>query len=251
MKKLCPILLAAACTPVLAQSDTTFMPEGSRDVYVGATAAVVPRSEGSNEKRLIILPTATVQWSNGVFLEPGALGMQLSSDGNLRYGPLLSYGIKNQRSDDPVKKTRLDLQAGGFLGYQLLYNLNLHSRVLYGGSDDNRGVQADLGATWSQQISGHQSVSLSLGANFADHAYMQSYFGITPQQARYDRTAPYNARGGLKSVYLSGGWNVELSNKYSLNSGVVVTRLGETPAASPLTDTRHSTVLYTTLNYHF
>ena len=251
MKKLCPILLAAACTPALAQSDTTFMPEGSRDVYVGATAAVVPRSEGSSEKRLIVLPTAPVQWSNGVFLAPGALGMQLSSDGNLHYGPLLSYGIKNQRRDDPVKNTRFDLQAGGFLSYQLLYNLNLHSRLLYGGSDDNEGVQADVGATWSQQVTGHQSVSLGLGANFADRAFMQSYFGITPQQARYDHTRPYNAGGGLKSVYLSACWNVELNNKYSLNSGVELTRLGDTPAASPLTDTRHSTVLYTTLNYHF
>jgi outer membrane scaffolding protein for murein synthesis (MipA/OmpV family) len=251
MKILCPILLAAVCTSALAQSATTFMPEGSRDISVSAVAALVPRSEGSSQMRTILLPSATVQWSNGVFLEPGTLGMQLSEDGSMQYGPLLAYGVKNERRDNPDKQTRINLQPGAFFNYQLLYNLNLYSRLLYGGSDDNRGVLADVGATFSTPVAAHHTVSLSLGANFADHAYMQSYFGITAQQGRADRLPAYRAGGGLKSLYLSGSWNVELNTRYSLNSGVSVTRLGNSAANSPLTEQRHGYALYSALSYHF
>ena len=251
MKTTCLILMAATACPALAQSDTTFMPEGSKDIYLSATAALVQRAEGSSAMRLIVLPSASVQWSNGVFLEPGALGMQLSADGNLKYGPLLDYGIKNQRSDDPVQKTRLDLQAGAFANYQLLYNLRVHSRLLYGGSDDNRGLQLNVGSTFSTPLTQHQSVSLTVGANIVDQAYMQSYFGVTAQQSRLGHRPQYQAGGGLKNVYLAGGWSVELTHKYSLNSGINVNWLGNTPAASPLTNASRGYGFYTTLNYHY
>lgn len=251
MKLLCPILLAAVCTSTLAQSDTTFMPEGTRDIYVSVVAARVPRAEGSRQMRTVVLPTATVQWSNGVFLEPGMLGMQLSEDGMLRYGPLLAYGVKSERRDNPEQRTRFNLEPGAFISHQLLHNLNLYGRVLYGGGDDHRGVLADMGATFSTPLAPHHTASLSLGANFADHAYMQSYFGLTAQQARRDRLPEYRAGAGLRSIYLSGSWNVELSNKYSLDTGVSVNRLGQSAAASPLTEQRHGYTLYSALSYRF
>lgn len=251
MKSICLILTAAIACPALAQSDTTFMPEGSKDISLSATAALVPRAEGSSGMRLIVLPSASALWSNGVFLRPGGLGMQLSSDGNLRYGPLLNYGIKSQRSDDPTQKTRLDLQAGGFVNYQLLHNLGFSSRLLYGGSFDNRGVQLDVGASFSTPITQHQAVSLSAGASVVDQAYMQSYFGVTAEQARVGRRPEYHAGGGLKSVYVAAGWSVELTHKYSLFSGVSISRLGDTPAASPLTNSNQSFGIYSTLSYHY
>ena len=251
LKFTCLILMAAIASPALAQSDATFMPEGSKNITLSATAALVQRAEGSSKMRLIVLPSASVQWSNGIFLEPGSLGMQLSGDGNLRYGPLLHYGVKSQRSDEPVQKTGLDLQAGGFVNYRLLHNLGLHSRLLYGGSEDNRGVQLSVGTSFSTPITQHQGVSLSVGANLADQAYMQSYFGVTAQQAQVGHRPQYRAGGGLKNVYLTGGWNVELTHKYSLNSGINVSWLGNTPAASPLTDSNQGTSFYTTLSYRY
>ena len=50
MKLLCPILLAAVCTSTLAQSDTAFMPEGSRDISVSAVVARLPR--GTDDRAL-------------------------------------------------------------------------------------------------------------------------------------------------------------------------------------------------------
>jgi outer membrane protein len=251
MRITCLMLMTAVACPALAQSDTTFMPEGSKDIHLSATAALVQRAEGSSKMRLVVLPSASVQWSNGVFLEPGALGMQMSSDGNLRYGPVLDYGVKRQRSDEPDRGTRLDLQAGGFASYQPLHDLRLHGKLLYGGSDDHRGAQLSLGATWSMPIAQHQGISLSAGAAFVDRAYMQSYFGINAEQARRTRRAIYNAGGGLKNVGVSAGWNIELTHKYSLSSGVSMRWLGDIPAASPLSDSNSGYAVHTSLTYHY
>lgn len=177
--------------------------------------------------------------------------MQLSRDAGLRYGPLLDYGVKNQRSDDPVRNNRIGVQAGGFASYQPLHDVRLTGKLLYGGSDDNRGVQFNVGAAWSTPITQHQGISLSAGAAFVDQAYMQSYFGIDAAQALRGRHPEYHAAGGLKNVWLGAGWSVELTHKYSLNSGISVRRLGDVPAASPLTDARKSYLLYTTLTYHY
>ena len=94
-------------------------------------------------------------------------------------------------------------------------------------------------------------MSVSAGAAFVDRAYMQSYFGVNAQQARFGHRPEYDAGGGLKNLYLASGWNVELTHKYSLNSGISVRWLGATPAASPLTDSRRSVAVYTTLTYSY
>lgn len=251
MKNLCLILLGAFASPVFAQSDTTFMPEGSKDITLSAAAALVQRSEGSSKMRAIVLPSVSVQWSNGIFLAPGGVGMKLSDDPNLQYGPLLDYGVKNQRSDEVDQSTRLSLQPGAFVSYQLLNNLNLHSALKYGGSDDHRGVQFDIGSSFSTPVAQHRAITLALGATFVDRAYMQSYFGVTPAQSRVGRRPVYDAGGGLKNVYVSGGWSVELTHKYSLYSGVNLSWLGNTPAASPLTNSNRGLSVFSVLSYHY
>ena len=251
MKRTCLILVTAIACPAWAQSDTTFMPEGSQDLTLIAVAGLAPRSEGNGKLSPFLLPAASVQWSNGIFLDVGTLGMQLSTVGNLRFGPKLGYGIKDERIDDPDRKTRLDLQAGGFASYQSFHNLNLHSEVMYGGSDDYRGVQLSAGATLSARLGPHQGVALSVGANVVDQAYMQSYFGVTAQQAALGHRRPYHAAGGLKNVNTTGTWSVELNQKYALAAGVNVSWLGDTPAASPLTRNNQGYSVFTMLRYHY
>ncbi len=142
-------------------------------------------------------------------------------------------------------------QAGGFASYQVFNRLGVHSRVLYGGSDDNRGVQLNVGATFSMPLTPHQRVALSTGAVFVDKAYMQSYFGVTEQQARAGRRPVYDAAGGLKNVYVSGAWSVELTQKYALTTGINVNWLGTSPAASPLTNANQGYSVFTQLSYHY
>ncbi|HEX8610291.1 MAG TPA: MipA/OmpV family protein [Telluria sp.] len=244
-------LLAATCLPAAAQSPTTQMPEGTTDVDISLIAALVPVSEGRGRMKAIVLPSISAQWSNGIFAEPGEVGMQLSEDPMLKYGPLLTYGARSRRADDSEDKLRLGIEAGAFANYQLAHNIGFHSSVLYGGGNERNGVRLNLRGSYGMQLGTHQSVNASAGMNLVSQGYMQSYFGISPQQAARSRRPVYRAKAGVKNIYLSLRWNVELSTKYSLSSGVTLSRLIGSAADSPLTDRTHNGALFTALTYHW
>lgn len=243
--------LLACALPAFAQSPTTQMPEGTKDIDFSLNAALFPVKEGKAGMRAIVLPSASILWSNGVFLAPGELGMQLSEDPSLRFGPLLSYGSKSRRADDPDSKVRYGIEGGGFVRYRLLHNVGLYSSVMYGGGDNNRGVRMNLGASFSQPLTSHQSMSISAGATLADGNYMDSYFGVNKVQAHNGHRPEYKAGAGLKSSYVALNWDVELSTKYALSTGISASRLGDKAVNSPLVDKRTSTMLWTSLTYHY
>ena len=247
---LCAALIAV-CQHASAQSPTTQMPEGTTDVDLSLIAAMVPVSEGQGNMRAIVIPSISAQWSNGIFAEPGEVGMQLSEDPMLKFGPLLSYGARTRRADEKDHKSSLGIEAGGFASYRLAHNIGFSAQLLYGGSDDHRGVRLNVGANSGLRIGSHQSLSASVGMSVVDRAYMQSYFGVTAAQAARGRRPVYQAEAGIKNVYVSLGWQLELSTKYSLNTGVNVSRLVGSAADSPLVKSPNNGALFSVLTYHW
>ncbi|NHZ66473.1 MipA/OmpV family protein [Massilia genomosp. 1] len=244
-------LLAAIGLPAAAQSPTTQMPEGTTDIDLSLIAALVPVSEGRSGMKAIVLPSISAQWSNGIFAEPGELGMQLSEDPMLKFGPVLSYGTRSRRADDREDKLRLGIEVGAFAHYQWAHNIGLHSSVMYGGGDDRSGVRLNLGAGYGMRLSTHQSLSANLGMNLVNKGFMQSSFGISAEQAARSRRPVYQARAGIKNIDLTLRWNVDLSTKYALSTGVNVSRLMGSAADSPLTDSPHNVAAFTALTYHW
>ena len=245
-------VLTLACASAVAQTSPEMMPEGSKDVYFGATALIVPRASGSDEYRALILPSVNITWSNGLFLSTrNGMGMNLSSTPGVQYGPLLALGIKPRRADDPNSKLGLKAELGGFLNYGVTAGVSLGSRLMAGGGDDGNGVEGSFGATFSTPLAAHHGVSLNVGASLANSAYMQSYFGLTPAQAHNSRYAPYDAKGGLKGISLGAVWNWEMNTKFSLATGLGFNRLMGSAAESPLTVRRNSGTFFSSLNYHY
>lgn len=244
-------VLSACCLPAAAQSPTTQMPEGSTDVDLSLIAAIVPVSEGRGGMKAVVMPSISAQWSNGIFAAPGQVGMQLSQDPMLRFGALLTYGTRSRRADDKEDKLRFGIETGAFAHFQLAHNIGFHSNLLYGGGDDRKGVRMNLGGNYGLRLSSHQSLNAGLGMNLVNHGYMQSYFGISPAQAARSGRRAYRAGAGVKDIYLSLRWNVDLSTKYALSSGVSVSRLMGSAADSPLTESPHNAALFTVLTYHW
>ena len=107
-------LLACACPGASAQSTNMLMPEGSKELHVGALAALVPRNEGRTGTRLVVLPTASGLWSNGVFASIGEVGWDVTGDPTMDYGPVVSYGIRSRRADGAGRGGSLDIEPGLF-----------------------------------------------------------------------------------------------------------------------------------------
>lgn len=244
------IPLLCACTSAYGQSATTQMPDGTTDVDLSVIAAIVPRAEGQTASRFIVLPSVSAQWSNGVYAAPGEVGMRLSHNPRWNVGPLLTYGAKPERADGSGSHNRWGVETGGFVSYRLAHNLQLSSQLLYGGGNDNRGVRFTANASYGFELSAHQSLGFSAGFTAANASYMDSYFGVAPVQGNHHRPG-YQAGSGLKNVFATVHWNVELSTKYSVATGLSASRLAKSASDSPLVASPNNSSLFTQLTYHF
>jgi outer membrane scaffolding protein for murein synthesis (MipA/OmpV family) len=235
------IPLLCACTSVYGQSATTQMPEGTTDVDLGVVAAVVPRAEGRGDSRFVLLPTVSAQWSNGVFAAPGEVGIRMSRNPRWNFGPVLTYGAKPERADSRGTHDDWGLEGGGFVSYRVAHNLMLSSQLLYGGGNDGHGARFTASAGYGIDLSSHQSLGVNLGFTAVNASYMDSYFG----------RAGYHPGGGLKNLFAGVLWNVELSTKYAVTTGVRESRLARAAADSPLVVSPHNVSLFTQFTYHY
>lgn len=235
--RLCTLaLLAAACAPCSAQSPVTFMPEGSRDVQVALMWGAMPATEGSRKIERYLLPYFGVRWSNGIFVDGFSVGAQLSRTPGLRFGPLV--GLADDEPREPGEPVGRRLVAAGFADYQLLHNVGLHATARYGAGRGGGGADLKLRVRTSVPLAPHHGAVIELGASVADRSYMRSHFGAT-------------AGAGLKNVFGGASWSWQMSRKYTLRSGLSLTRLGDNAGASRFVETRYGAHLWTGVLYRF
>jgi outer membrane protein len=242
------LLLAAS---VARADNNTGMPDGSHDVSFALTAFDTPRSEGGKRRQVGALPSFTGRWSNGIFAALGEVGLDMSEDPVLNWGPLLSYDLRQRRADDASDKGGLDVQGGGFVHYLWASNISFNSALLYGGGAKRSGIKLVADADLSMRLGPHAGLSVSPGIEFVNASYMKSSFGVTPAQASIDGLNPYVTHAGLKNLFVNVGIDWQLSNKWTLNSGVNTSRLMGSAGHSPLTDQRVTATEYLQFSYHY
>src|SRR3954453_1030015 len=99
MTKLLVLALAAANSAAWAKAPATNpMPDGSRDMYVGAGAVSAPRYEGAGSRKLSALPAVQVQWSNGLFISGVSAGLHLLDRPAVEFGPLVALQPRRSAS---------------------------------------------------------------------------------------------------------------------------------------------------------
>lgn len=253
MNKLFPMLLLPLCGLAVAEdNDTSMMPDGSRDMYVGMALTSRSSVESGTPRRLSLRPLLQVEWSNGVFASAnGVVGLHLSRGGAAAYGPLLAAS----NSRDPNESRRLrgshtidgSVDAGGYFDYYLGYNTRLGSRVMYDRSA--HGWRGDLSVqkSWSD-LAPHHTLSISAGLSLADGAVMRERYEVS-RAAGGPRD--YTPSAGLASAGVGVHWNYALSSKWLLSSSASATRLGDEAAASPVVERRNFFTISSGLAYRF
>jgi len=241
-------LLAASAARA---ENNTGMPDGSKDVSFAATAFDTPRSEGGKRRQVGVLPSFTGRWSNGVFAALGEVGLDLSDDPVLNWGPLLTYDLRQRRTDYSADKGGLDIEGGGFLHYMWAYNVSFNTGLLYGGGAKRSGLKLVGDVDISMRLGPHAALTLSPGFEGVNASYMKSSFGVTPAQSANDGLAPYVTHPGLKNVFLNADIHWQLNNKWTMSAGVNTARLMGSAAKSPLTEQRTTATEYLRLSYHY
>jgi outer membrane protein len=102
-----------------------------------------------------------------------------------------------------------------------------------GGYVVNAGVQHTI------PIDARQRLILGTSITGAGDRYMQTWYGITPQQSEASGYPVYRAAEGLRDVGASATWRIEIDPQWAAFAGASATRLLGPAAASPLARDRN------------
>lgn len=91
----------------------------------------------------------------------------------------------------------------------------------------------DLG--YHQRLTQNLQWSAGVGVSMANRQNMQTYFGITPEQAATSKLPVFMAGSGLRNMYAGAGFITALSPRWILFGNVGASRLLGDAADSPLT----------------
>ncbi|WP_420475469.1 MipA/OmpV family protein [Noviherbaspirillum sp. ST9] len=272
------LFMIAAAVPLATFAQTPaarMMPDGSKDMYIGLGAANAPRYKGADERETRPAALLQVQWSNGFFVSGLSMGMHLTEEPGVEFGPLLAIepgrsangrqklsgiggidmaGASTALAPPSVRVLRFtDIRstpgAGAFYHYYLDESLRLTGNFLYGIGESHKGLLLNLGVQKSFAPATHHRLSLSANMTWANRRYTQEWFGVDPVAS--GSNVSYSASSGVRDVQLTLNWNWELSNLWLLTSQVSATRLMGSAADSPYVERRNGMGVRTGLAYRF
>jgi len=288
MKTFLFYLLVSACGSAVAQTPAANpMPDGSRDMYVGLGVLSAPEYQGATERSASARPLIQFEWSSGVFVSGMNLGMHLSREPSIEFGPLVSIqpgrnfngtargpgGISE--SSDPtlgpgtgageravdfgfgnllygLDSVPSRLQAGGFLNFYLTPQWRLTNSMQYGSGRERKGMIWNIGLQHiAADLAANHRVSASIGVNMVNRSYNQSYFGVA--DIEFDRGAvpAFYPDGGMRDMYVGARWNWLLSPRWMLSSSARFARLQDDASKSPLVRRQNDVSISMGLAYRF
>lgn len=262
MKKIISIALLAAAFSAQAQTAEFVQlvppPYLPKDVNfsLGAVAMYLPKYTGSDEHRAALYPLFDAQWKNGAFFSAyNGLGYNFSKDPNRQYGMRMSL----EAARDESRSARLHglgdvntaLEPGAFYNYLINQNYALLSSIRYGSGSDHNGLQISLGGRATTSLNTHHRLTASVGANWANTAYLQSYFGVNAAQSAASGYSQFSPSAGLTDVRLGANWHWSIDTNWSLTTGASLKYLTGDAGKSPFVFQKNPVTVFSAASYRF
>lgn len=97
------------------------------------------------------------------------------------------------------------------------------------------GNIVDLGVSHDRRVGVATTWSVGAGVSWADHRYMQSYYGVDSTESTASGYPVYTPGSGLRDVSIGTGWRTEINPRWVALWGGSVGKLLGPAANSPLT----------------
>jgi outer membrane scaffolding protein for murein synthesis (MipA/OmpV family) len=156
----------------------------------------------------------------------------------MQYGARVTadFGRKESRADalDGMGSVQPRPEAGVFFNYFPTRELFLTSSLRYGAGNDRDGLQIDLGAGYTTQLSPQWRVAAGAAATYVNADYMQAYFGVTPQQSAASGYVVYSPGAGFREVRANASATYFIDAKWSLTGALTVSSLLGDARDSPI-----------------
>lgn len=238
--------------------------EGARqDRWVlGGTLATTPTYAGGTSNKLGLRPVLAGRVGRWMLSSSsaralanmelaGGISTTVLQDSRWRVGVGARLTHGRSSSDDamltglPNVRSSLGLRTS--VGYTLTPKWHLSGTIqqdLFRG----QGLRGNLGLGWSTPLSGGWALGVGGGLGWANARAMQTFYGVSPDQARAGRPA-WTPSSGLESLGLSVGVSRPLSAHWRLAGNVGQNTLLGDAAHSPLTQRRTARTAQVTLAY--
>lgn len=209
--------------------------------FVGAAVVFGNQYMGSDESRTQVFPSLDYQWKNGWFAgTTNGIGYNFSDRPEvMSYGLRLTadFGRKEHRSEALRGMGDIDARAefGGFFNYYVTPEIAIFTTLRYGAGDGSDGVVTDFGVSYSTVVSPGWRLGLSATTTFVDSNYMQSFFGVTPEQSLTSGYAPFSAGSGIRDVRVGLSLTYDITSHIGLTGAVGARSLQGDAKDSPLT----------------
>jgi outer membrane protein len=260
------LVVAAALTTSAVSAQAPGQASGGApkewDVTLGAGLALRPTYEGSDRYTASPLPILNVTYRDWLSLGTNGLSAYLRRDA-LQVGAGLTYGGGRDEKDDSMfgggdKRLKGMGKIDGALGLRAfaVYDLKpirLSASVtkFTGDKDKNDGAVVEIGAAYPVRVTNELTVTPNIGASWADENYMQSYFGVTSQQAARSRFTRFTAEAGLKDVSVGVNANYRFTQNWFAGASATMKQLASDAAKSPLSFADTQGVFLVSVGYRF
>lgn len=261
-----PWPLAGAQTP----EDTPIERSTPRswDAAAGFIISHGPRYPGSASKATSLTPGLAVRWgrvslaSRSAFSVRGAeagsgggLRVELARGERLRAGLGLRLDSGRRESDSEelrgLGEVRRTLRLRLSVSYRLDDGWRLRSSTTADALGRGGGMLGEIQVSRELALGPTLSVQGSLSLGWADRRHLQSYFGITPEQAARSGYPVTPMSTGLRDITVSAGWRRTLGPQWAVFGSASTARLIDEAAASPLVRERDSWSMGLGLVYRF
>ena len=155
------------------------------------------------------------------------LNLALRFDGGR--GEATSEALKGLGDIKPTIRTRL--QASVKLQGPWRAGASWSLDALHRGGGD----YGDISGGWDKAIAPRTLLGVGSSLSFGARRYMQSYFGITPEQAARTSYAVFTPSAGVRDISAYANLRHDIGKEWTVLSGASTTRLLGQAAQSPLT----------------
>ena len=229
------------------------MPE--KDVYAaGVLYFSAPRFSGAQEKKSVVVPSATVIMINGYFADVvNGVGRNFSTDPRFEFGPRATIGLGR---DEPATLRGLGkipntVNVGGFANYNATDRWQLQSSARHGSGYHRNGTLIDIGTSYDIFQQGPASVTAQVSASYADRHYMQSFYGVSAEQAVASGYSRYNPRAGPQSTSASLSVTAPVHERALVFISLEHARLTGDAASSPYVRRSNSAAVEASVAFSF
>jgi MipA family protein len=234
----------------------------ARPTFEGAAGLILayrPEYLGASRSRFKLTPGLFLRYGRLTFSNAGgfatrrvddvAPGLALDMVRSERTRVGLSLRVDNGRSEDAsaALKGLGNIRATVRLRGSASWQVNGPWRVGAAWSEDilgrRGGGSGDFSAGWQTRWSADTTLSAGASVGVANSRYLQSQFGVTPEQSARSGYAVYTPGAGWRDVSLSLGLRRDLNwgadERWIFTVGAAASRLIGPAAASPLTTARN------------